>query len=206
MSPCFEGREDESNWKPRDNSVLKLRRLLKGNAPSDFQAGFVVGVKGLLDGILKVANTLRTTMSTNGCQFFQELASTMGPAIDSMVEILFQSFLKMCSATKHISSQNGNATIDVILYHVSYNNRLSQHVWSAAQDKNVQPRIYAAGWLKSILKKQSHNKTTFEHSGGLDLAEKSIKKGLADANPKVRENMRATYWFFAHHWPSKGDA
>ena len=46
----------------------------------------------------------------------------------------------------------------------------------------------------------------FESSGGLELAEKCLKKGMSDANPKVREGMRATYWVFASVWPDKGEA
>lgn len=205
MHPCFEGREDESNWKPRDNNVLKLRRLLQGNAPTAFQIAFVAGTKNLLDGILKVVNSLRTTMSSNGCQFVQELARTMGPAIDPMVEIFLQNFVKMCAATKSISSQNGNATVDAILSSVSYNIRLMQHIWQASQDKNVQPRSYVSGWLKTMINRHAQNRALFEHSGGLDLTEKSIKKGLNDANPKVREGMRGTFWLFAQLWPTKGE-
>lgn len=206
MQPCFEGKEDEGNWKQRDNSVLRLRRLLRGNAPADLHAPFLAGIKALLDGILKVVNTLRTTMSTNGCLLVQELAQTMSTSIDSLVEILLQSLVKMCAATKHISAQNGNATVEVILQNVSYNTRLMQHVWLAVQDKNVQPRQFAADWLKIILKRHAQNKTHFEHSGGLELTEKCIKKGLTDANPKVRESMRSTYWVFQPLWPSKADA
>lgn len=206
MHPCFEGRESEDNWKARDNNVLKMRRFLKGNAPQDHHVFFVAEMKNMLDGILKVANSLRTTTSTNGCLLAQELARTLGSAIDPMAEILLRGFEKMCAATKHIAAQNGNATIDIILANASYNVRHVQHVFAATGDKNVQPRQFAAGWLKTILKKQSHNKSHFEHSGGLDLAEKSIKKGLTDANPKVRELMRGTYWAFAQTWPTKAEA
>ena len=206
MPPCFEGRENESNWMARDNSVLKLRQLLQGNAPADFQVCFLAGIKGLLDGILKVVNTLRTTMSTNGCHLVQELAQVLGPAIDPMVEILLQNLVKVCSATKNIAAQNGNATMDVILHHVSYNLRLMQHIWAACQDKNVQPRIFASGWLKTVLKRQTHNRAQFEHSGGLELAEKVVKKGLNDPNPKVREGMRGTYWMLAQSWPQRSES
>lgn len=206
MQPCFEGKENEDNWKARDNSVLKLRRLNQGNAPDEHHVVFLGGIKSLLDGILKVANTLRTTMSTNGCEAVQELVRKLGTSMDLMVEILLQNFIKMCSNTKNISAQNGNNTVDVIFSHVTYNVRLLQHTWSACQDKNVQPRTFAAGWLKTIIKRQMHSRSHFEHSGGLDLAEKCMKKGLTDANPKVRESMRATYWTLAKGWPEKGEA
>lgn len=203
MTPHFEGRETEQNWLARDKSTLKLRRITKGNAPSEFHGAFISGVKSLLDGILKVANSLRTTMSTNGCQLIQELARTLGSAMDPWTEILLQNFIKMCAATKNIAAQNGNTTVDTIFSNVSYNSRLLQHVSFASQDKNVQPRIFSSGWLKTLIKK---HRSHIEHSGGLELVEKTLKKGLADANPKVREGSRAAYWMFAQAWPQRGEA
>jgi CLIP-associating protein 1/2 len=201
MASCFEGRESEQNWLARDKNVMKLRRITKGNAPSEFHGAFVAGIKSLLDGILKVANSLRTTMSTNGCQLIQELAKTIGTAMDPWVEILLQNFIKMCAATKNIAAQNGNVTVDTILSNVSYTSRILQHVSLATQDKNVQPRMFAAGWVKTLIRK---HKSAIEHSG-LDVLEKILTKALIDANPKVRESFRSTYWRFALVWPARGE-
>ncbi|KAF2760625.1 hypothetical protein EJ05DRAFT_462711 [Pseudovirgaria hyperparasitica] len=206
MAPCFEGKESEGNWMQRDKNVMQIRRLNKGNSPSDYLPTFLAGVKSLLDGILKVANSLRTTMSTNGCQCIQELAKTLGPAMDNMVEILLQSFIKMTAATKKIAANNANTTVDVLFQNVSYNNRNLQHVWQACQDKNVQPRNFASGWLKTIIKKHAPHRSVFEHAGGLETVENCLKKGLQDPTPAVREGMRATYWIFAPVWPSKAVA
>ncbi|KAL9057094.1 MAG: hypothetical protein Q9162_002528 [Coniocarpon cinnabarinum] len=206
MQPFFEGRETEGNWMQRDNSVLKLRRYLKGNTPEDYNQAFTGHIRHMLDGLLKVVNSLRTTMSSNGCQLVQELARTLGPAIDPMVELLMQNMMKLCSATKNIAAQNGNSTVEVLLSNVSYNVRLVQHVWQAVQDKNSQPRTFAAGWLKTLMRRQTHNRIQFEHSGGLELVEKSIKKGLSDANPKVRETMRGAFWAFEQIWHERGEA
>lgn len=202
MAPHFEGRETEQNWLARDKNCTKLRRILKGNTPSEFHGAFIVGVKSLLDGILKVANTLRTTMSTNGCLLVQELAKTLGHAIDPWVEILLQSFIKMCAATKNIAAQNGNTTVDAILQNVSYNSRLLQHVSLASQDKNVQPRSFSANWVKTLIRKHTSH---IEHSGGLDTLDKLIRRGVTDANPKVREAYRSTYWTFALVWPQRAE-
>lgn len=203
MAPPFEGRENEQNWIGRDKNTTKLRRILKGNAPTEFHAAFIAGIKSLLDGILKVCNTLRTTMSTNGCHLVQELAKTLGPDIDPWVEILLQSFIKMCAATKNIAAQNGNVTVEAILSNVSFNNRILQHVQFASQDKNVQPRTFSASWVKTLIRK---HKSHIEHSGGLDSFDKILKKGLTDANPKVREAYRSTYWTFALVWPQRAEA
>jgi CLIP-associating protein 1/2 len=206
MHAFFEGKESEANWLKREQSCTKLRRLNAGNAPSDFHDAFLIGIKGLLDGILKAVNSLRTSLSKEGCSVVQEIARTAGPGLDPMVEILLQNLIKLCGGTKKISSQQGNVTVDIIISKVSYNARIMQHIWAACQDKNVQPRTYATGWLKTVLKKEAHHKSHLEHAGGLDLIEKCIKKGLADANPGVRETMRSTYWAFASIWPAKAEA
>lgn len=172
MLDPFEGKETEHNWMPRDKSVLKIRRLLKGNAPTEYHHAFMVGVKSLMDGILKVANTLRTTMSTNGCQLVQELMKTLGPAMDPHTEILLQNFVKMSSATKHIAAENGKQTADAVFQHCTYNVRVMQHIWSAYQDKNASIRQCATEWIKTILKRQTGYKSHFESSGGLELTEK----------------------------------
>ncbi|RDW92087.1 hypothetical protein BP5796_01481 [Coleophoma crateriformis] len=206
MHPFFEGRESEANWLKREQSCTKLRKLNAGNAPSDFPEAFLVGIKGLLDGILKAVNSLRTSLSKEGCSVVQEIARNVGPGLDPMVEILLQNLIKLCGGTKKISSAQGNATVDIIISKVSYNHRILQHIWFACEDKNVQPRTYATGWLKTLLKKEVHHKNHIEHTGGLDTIEKCIKKGLADANPGVRESMRSTYWVFAGIWPMRAEA
>ncbi|OTB05474.1 hypothetical protein M426DRAFT_21790 [Hypoxylon sp. CI-4A] len=205
MPQWFESRETEQNWLKREESIIKLRRLIAGNVPSDFPDAFVAGCRALLDGIIKAVTSLRTSLSKEGCTLVQDLANTFGPGIDPMVEILMQTFIKLCAATKKITSQLANATVDIIIGKVTYNTRLLQHVWGACQDKNVQPRTYATGWLKTLLKKESGHKNHLEHGGGVDMIEKCIKKGLADANPGVREKMRSTYWMFAGIWPARAE-
>ena len=205
MHVYFEGKESEANWLKREQSCTKLRRLNAGNATDDFHDAFLAGIKSLLDGILKAVNSLRTSLSKEGCSVVQEVARMSGPGLDPMVEILLQNLIKLCGGTKKISSQQGNMTVDILISRVSYSLRIMQHIWFACQDKNVQPRTYATGWLKTLLNKEAHHKSHVEHTGGLELAEKCIKKGLADANPGVRENMRSTYWSFARIWPSKAE-
>lgn len=205
MHPCFEGKETEANWMARDRNVGRLRRLTKGNAPSEFQSTFIAGIRALAEGILKVCNSLRTTMSTNGCQLVQDLARTVSAALDPLLEVLLQNFIKMCSATKHIAAQNGNNTVEVLVSNLSYNVRILQHIWLATQDKNQQPRCFASAWLQIVLNQQASNKALIEHGGGAEMIERSIKKGLADANPKVREGMRTVYWTFARLWTDKGE-
>ena len=206
MHPWFEGRESEQNWLKREESIIKLRRLIAGNVPESYPDIFIAGCRSLLDGIIKAATSLRTSLSKEGCSLVQDLALAFGPAMDPMVELLMQTFIKLCAATKKIASTMASTTVDTMIGKVTYNARIMQHVWMACQDKNVQPRTYATTWLNTLIRKEAHHKAQFEHSGGLDMMDKCIKKGLADPNPGVREKMRATYWAFAAVWPAKAEA
>ena len=205
MSPHFEGKESEHNWNRREKSIMKLRRITKGNSPQEFVVAYLAGIRSLLDGILKTVNSLRTTVSTNGCHLVQEIAKASGAGLDGMVEILLQSLIKLCANTKKITAANGDATVNAVVAHVTYNVRLAQHIWGACQYKNGQPRIYATGWLKTIITKHRHHRSALEHAGSLDLIEKCIKLGLADRDPKVRESMRPTFWAFARLWSERSE-
>ncbi|KAK6828092.1 hypothetical protein PG987_011433 [Apiospora arundinis] len=200
------GKETEQNWLKREESMTKLRKLIAGNVPQNFPDQFLASCRSMLDGIIKACMTLRTSLAKEGCALVQDIAITFGPGMDPMVELLMQTFIKLCAATKKIMSQLANACVDTILGRTTYNARIMQHVWGACQDKNVQPRTYTAGWLKTLINKESHHKHHLEHSGGLELMEKCIKKGLGDANPGVREQMRKTYWLFATVWPARAEA
>ena len=205
MHPYFEGKESEQNWLKREKSILKLRKITKGNALQDFSMVFLAGIKGLLDGILKTVNSLRTTVSTIGCHLVQDLARVAGSGIDSMVEILLQNLIKLCANTKKITAAKGNDTVSAIMANATFNSRLTQHIHGASQDKNVQPRSYACGWLKIIITKHGHHKNVIEHAGGLEWIEKCLKAGLGDRELKVRESMRSTYWAFARLWPERSE-
>lgn len=206
MAWDFEGRESEQNWEKRELHMKTLRRLNAGNAPSDFTDAFLGNLRHMLDGIIKCITSLRTSLSKEGCSLVEDIAQTYGAAIEPMVELLMQTLLKMSAGAKKITSQLAYSTVDTMINRVTYTPRLMQHLWNASQDKNVQPRQFATGWLKTLLKKVANNKHHIEHTGGVELIEKCIKKGLADANPTVREKMRSTFWAFWAIWPSRADA
>lgn len=206
MHAYFEGNETEHNWKQREQSMTRLRRLLAGNAATDFYDQFLGGLRGLLDGIIKAIKSLRTSLSKEGCHLIQDIAVAYGPGMDSMVELLMQTFIQVAAATKKIASQQANVCVDTLVGRVTCTKRIMDHVTAACADKNVQPRLYATGWLKTILQKEAHHKNHIEHIGGLDLIEKAIKKGLADANPGVREKMRGTFWVYYGIWPTRAEA
>jgi CLIP-associating protein 1/2 len=119
--------------------------------------------------------------------------------------MLLTNFIKLCAGTKKITSQLGQVVVAVILANASYDKKVMAHIFGACNDKNVQPRSYAAGWIQVLLETHIDHKGYLEHSGGIDILEKCLKRGLADANPGVRENMRTTFWKFASLWPERAE-
>ncbi len=68
-----------------------------GPSPQDFTAG----MKTLLEGILETVNSLRTTVSNNGCHLVQDIAKAAGAGLENMVHILLQSVVNLCDNTKN---------------------------------------------------------------------------------------------------------
>ncbi len=205
MLPFFEGAESEQNWKHREQSTLKVRKVTKGNAYDDFPTTYLAGIKLLLNGLIGVAESLRTTQCTLGCHCIQDVVRRTGPNLDPMVEILLQSLMKLCGQTKKISAANGDMSVTCIISQVSFNARLAQHIYLATQDKNVSPRLFACGWLMTILTKHGHHKSAIDHNGALESINKSITAGLMDRDASVRTRMRPTYWAFARLWNDRSE-
>lgn len=145
-------------------------------------------------------------MSASGCDLVQEIAKTKLPGIDGILEIVLPHLVKLCASTKKIGASKAETTVNVIIENVPYNLYLMKQIWSACDDKNVQPRKSATIWLKTLIGKHRGNKGVFEKGEGLSLFEKCLKKGLADSNPDVRKSMRSPYWAFIRLWPERSES
>ena len=202
FKPAFDGKETEQNWALREKHIIKMREMCHDLTPAT-RPLFLKTTNEMLDDLLKTVNSLRTTVSTNGCLFFQDLFTECGSHMDGMVEILLQNFIKLSANTKPIARTNANDTIVALIRHCHYRLYIVRHIAAACKDKNVQPRRFACEWLNKVIK---HNvSTTIDQLGGLDLIEASIKIGLEDKDKEVREAMRPTYWNFARRWPERSE-
>ncbi|KAL9059195.1 MAG: hypothetical protein Q9206_001608 [Seirophora lacunosa] len=111
----------------------------------------------------------------------------------------------LCASTKKIAATKAEKTANTVIFHSSYNTYFLREIWSACQDKNVQPRKSAALWLQTFVSKHRQNKTSFEKGEGVSLFEQCLKKGLSDGNADVRKSMRPAYWAFIRLWPKRSE-
>ncbi len=150
--------------------------------------------------------SLRTTVATNTCSFYNELAIALGTALDPFCELLFNHLLRLASLTKKIAAQTSQATVTTLLQYVSAQPKvIIPPLWNILQDKAIQTRSYAIGHVKTYLEVHGSRAThSIEASGGIDLIEKIVKKALSDANAGVRDNARQLFWVFQGIWPERG--
>ena len=200
----FEGKETEHNWKQRDNALAELSKVAESHVPREFHHAFVAGIKTLLDALIICALSERTTLSNSGCQCLSALAKNLGTSIHSMLDYLLPAIIKLCASTKPISQRAADVVYkDIIVGSKTYHKSLLHHTASAFTSENASARIYAPGWLESLIKLYGPQ---VDHHGGSKQVEDSVKRSVNDANSKARENSRSLYWSFVKQWPTRAEA
>lgn len=212
ITPAFEGKETEFNWSEREKNIIKLRSIIRGNAPVLYLNDLTICLKELSDSICKGVSSLRTTLSSHGCHLIKECAIVLNGNIESLTDAFIPTLLKLCSATKHIASTNANMSLSAIFINVPYTSKLLPRILVSANEKNVQPRSYSGLWLQIILVR-FHNSSGFHshHHGpnglsGIEMSTRVLVKILADPNPNVRQVAKETYWCFNNYFPSDAES
>ncbi|KAF5388162.1 hypothetical protein D9615_000202 [Tricholomella constricta] len=209
MLKPFEGKETEHNWAAREQAIVRVRGMLKGDVHVRYMETFLTSLKeGFIQWSLKALASLRTTVSANTASLYSELAAALGPAIDPFCDSLLTNLLKMAGFTKKIAAQQSQASVTSIITHASAQPRIILPLlWGMLQEKTIQTRAFVVAHLKQYIEVHGHRaKNTIEGSGGLELMEKSLKKALGDASPAVRENARVLFWVFEEVWPERGSS
>lgn len=197
----FENRETEFNWAARERSIIFLRSLLRGNSADNFPEDLITGFRDVSDAICKAITSLRTTLSSHGCQLAKELALFLKSSADSVLDLLMPTLIKLCSATKNIASTNANMALCIIFLNSSFSYNRMNKILVASNEKNISPRSFSGLWLQ-IYVTRYHNSHAFltpnlsTGNNGIDISKKILGKLLNDHNPTVRQSAKDTYWCF----------
>ncbi|KAK2466497.1 hypothetical protein APHAL10511_002139 [Amanita phalloides] len=206
MIKPFEGRETEHNWGARDQAITRVRGMLKGGVYQRFSDTFIALLKdGFIQWSLKTLTSLRTTVTTNTCSLYCDMASVLGSAMDPFCEVLLVNLLKMASLTKKMAAQQSQGCVTAIISHTSSQPRtVIPLLWNTLQEKAAQARIFAINHLKYYIEVHGQRaKTVIESSGNLEVIEKLLKKSLGDPNPAVKENARVAFWVLHEIWKDR---
>lgn len=112
----------------------------------------------------------------------------------------------MAGFTKKITAQQSQLCVTNIISQTSPQPRIVLPLlWGTLQEKIVQARAHIVAHIKQYIEVHGQrSKAAIEHSGGLDILEKSLKKALADPNPAVKEAARVLFWVFEDVWHDRG--
>lgn len=201
MSLPFEGKETEFNWGQRERNIVQLRCIIRGNTPTDFRNEFITCLKEVSESICKAVLSLRTTLSTHGCQLIKECAIILGADFDPLIDNYMPTLSKLTLATKNIASTNANIAICSMYANCSFHTKLIHRVQQSSVEKNYQPRSYSGIWIQILLVRFSSN-SQFSS----DSCTKVITKLLSDQNPTVRQVAKDTFWIHWQKFPAQGEA
>lgn len=197
----FDGPESEDNWTRRETNVIILRKLTASTIPTDRTAVYIAAVKGLLDGIVKSATSLRTSLSLQGCALIEEATKAAGHGLDQSFDILYPPLEKHCCTKPSTAQAASNAVLGLIT-NITLHSRVLESVCASMESKNKSLRGCAIGWIDSLITTHA-GKTALE--SGVELIERTIRKALSDADSHVRERSRSTFWTYSTTWKTKGE-
>ncbi|KZT33731.1 hypothetical protein SISSUDRAFT_992747, partial [Sistotremastrum suecicum HHB10207 ss-3] len=212
MAPFFEasynGKETEQNWADRERSIVRIRGMLAGDVHVRYRDVFLAGLKSSLEKTLKTLTSLRTTVSSQTCSLYSELAVHLGTSMDAFLDVLLNPLLRMSALTKKITAAQSQASVTALISNTSASPKHWTHfLFEMMQERGIQARAYGIGHVKTYLSVHgAKSKHLIESSGGLDNLDKAIRKALSDTNPAVRDSARDCFWVYDGIWREKARA
>ncbi|KAF9263676.1 hypothetical protein L218DRAFT_927510 [Marasmius fiardii PR-910] len=202
MAKPFDGKETEHNWSPREQAILRVRGMLKGDVHNRYLDVFMACLKdGFIQWSLKTLASLRTTVAINTCHLYSELAASLGHLLDPFCETLLTHLLRMAGFTKKLTAQQSQVSVTSLITHTSGIPRIFVILlWQTLQEKTVQTRTFAVGHFKTYL--EIHGQRV-KFAPEAEIVEKAIRKALSDPNPAVKEKGRAFFWAFHSIWSDR---
>ncbi|ORX86504.1 ARM repeat-containing protein [Anaeromyces robustus] len=207
MLMTFQEKESEHNWEKRERFMKQIRGMVRGGA-ADYDKNCRI-IKIMLEHILKTTHSLRTTLAITTIGTIIEIAENYKNQMDPIGEAVITNLLDLTSQTKKLIVSSSTQAIYIILKNISYNPKFLHIFMNSLSDKNANTRSSAILFIGEILEdmvKNENSKTFLVRTGGLDIIEKSMKKGLQDANPSVRETSRSIYGILNEHWKDRASA
>ncbi|KAJ3362281.1 suppressor of tub2 mutation [Allomyces javanicus] len=206
LAAVLAGKETESNWEKREDALRRLKGLMKSSglgtndgwsADQEIADAVAAGLRRILDDFLACSLSLRTALVVTACAALTEVCLALGHALDTMAEPIVTTMLKLLGSTKKLVHMNGATALASLLVSVTLKPRIMDKLTVNMDDRNMQIRTYAITLVYEILLALKDALAAGEDLPRfpiLDYVEKSIRKGVADQNPQVREVSRDCFW------------
>ncbi|KAG2226956.1 hypothetical protein INT45_006363 [Circinella minor] len=203
MLKHFDGKESEANWEAREQTIIRLREFVQSTNTPEEKNSLARWIRSYGDAIGQSVQSLRTTLVLSALGLVEDIGTHLGNDLDPFTtDLLFIRMLRCASTLKKIIAKHSMDACTSYLSNIPYRNRIMQQITESMSEKNIQLRHHATIYLKTILETHATS-VAIEKSGGLDLAEKAIKKALSDASPMVRESCRKLFLVLQTYWPGR---
>ncbi|KAJ8329364.1 suppressor of tub2 mutation [Batrachochytrium dendrobatidis] len=200
----FAGKETEENWEAREVSLQRLRGILRGDAPA--MSAFAAHLKLLSEPISRTLHSLRTALVITCCTVVAELAVFTWTDLDPHVDMLLTHLFQISASTKKlVMSAAVNAIKSIIMINTFHPKQLV-HFSTGITNKSQSLRQVTADCLRLFIERNVGSPAllqAIEKSASVETIEKIVKKGLKDANDKVREAARDAFYFYSIGWPDR---
>ncbi|KNE60176.1 hypothetical protein AMAG_18481 [Allomyces macrogynus ATCC 38327] len=206
LAAVLAGKETESNWEKREDALRRLKGLMKSSglgtsdgwsADQEIVDAVAAGLRRILDDFLACSLSLRTALVVTACAALTEVCLALGHALDTMAEPILTTLLKLLGSTKKLVHMNGATALASLLVSVTLKPRIMDKLTVNMDDRNMQIRTYAITLVYEILLALKDALAAGEDLPRfpiLDYVDKSIRKGVGDQNPQVREVSRDCFW------------
>ncbi|KAI9257161.1 clasp N terminal-domain-containing protein [Phascolomyces articulosus] len=207
MLKHFDGKESDTNWEVREQTINRLREIVQSTIIPEEKVNLARYIRSYGEAIGHSVQSLRTTLALSALGLVEDIGVQLGYDLDPFTtDLLFLRLFRCASTTKKIIAIHAKDACNSYLSNIPYRFRIVQHITEVMGEKNIQLRHYATLYLKTILEthtREGNSGNMIEKSGGLDLVEKAMKKGLSDASPMVREAWRQVFSILQIHWPER---
>lgn len=154
-------------------------------------------------------HTLRTTLALTCCSTVVTLSALGSSLLDPHLEQLLTNLLKLTTNTKKLVATAACTAIESLLKTCTpIHLRNISLIESRGSEKNPAGRVAVCNFLRLILEESmgsTWNAEALEKSGGLEVIERGVKRGLTDASPVAREQSRAAWGLLKEGWPDRAE-
>lgn len=140
----------------------------------------------------------------------EDISIFLGRYLDNYtIDQILLCMIRCSSLTKKIVASASFKATNVFIKHTSFYPKIMNMLNLSMNEKNSQIRLYALGYIKTLLQTHAHRDSTRQFmdrtTGVMDHFENIITKGLNDPTPAVKEVCREAFWIFCEHWKDRGD-
>lgn len=206
LTPFYERKETESNWKARQANIITMREnfIINEQLIKDNKDELVLALRDMnfIDNIARAILSLRTSLSLNSCQLLKELLELLCDSMPiTLLDQIFTLLKQLLSSTKKISSQMASHCLMIMFFSINeFHNKLFQNTFILMNEKSIIPRNASAILLRVFIIKFGKK---IKLDSNLLYVEEWLKKGLADAQITVRDSMKLTFWYFYKAYPEQ---